>query len=491
MPPLERLKYFPGQRLDAVDLNLEANYELTVRRLLNQGLFTPGVVSGLEVKQASARQVNVLPGLALDIQGRELYVSDPLLLDLPNQKPAGGGDTYYLLITYDEQQVAASDGGCTASNGGKTFSRIRQVPYLAFTSDWPNPQLCSNNFRDLNCGTFLASVTLDDSCQLASIDTGLRQYSYPAHSSQVHEASYEGEKDIAPGESKRLFFHIRGGSPHGVTLHLRGAQFSRLWYTELGDHSHSFTAKANTLTGPSAVDISHAHDISGITDDITKNDENGHDGTHHHQILAHDNTFTGKGILTSTLVPPSDISHTHLSDVPPLPTGPPIPVGLALPSKIGYRDNNVGFDGRVDKPWISDSDHHHKIDISGQTTNSQSPVSSPNHAHSFDPSGATIGDTGVTDVAARAGLSYSTIADLQVKLNDVDITQNILDQIRWTSLGGPAFDTKTGTGGIDLLRLPLVKGQPKPPDLVPGPVHVLEFSVKSGGGKLLYNLYIE
>ena len=76
---------------------------------------------------------------------------------LRREKPAGGGDTYYLLITYDEQQIPASDGGCAPSNGTKNFSRVREVPYLAFTADWPNPKLRSCNFRDLNCGIFLAS----------------------------------------------------------------------------------------------------------------------------------------------------------------------------------------------------------------------------------------------------------------------------------------------------------------------------------------------
>ena len=51
MTAVERLHYYNGQRLDAADLGLEQHYHLAMRRLLNRGLFTPGVVDGLEVDQ--------------------------------------------------------------------------------------------------------------------------------------------------------------------------------------------------------------------------------------------------------------------------------------------------------------------------------------------------------------------------------------------------------------------------------------------------------
>ena len=482
MPPLERLHYYPGQRLDAVELNLEANYELTVRRLLNQGLFTPGVVSGLEVAKTGAREVTIAPGLALDVKGRELYLSDPLPLAVPNQKPAGGGDTYYLLITYDEQKVPASDGGCAPSNGSNTFSRIRETPFLAFTADWPNPKLCSDNLRDLNCGIFLASVTLDNNCQVASVDTGLREYSFPAHSSQVHEASYEGEKDIAPGEPKRLFFHIRGGSPHGVILHLRGAQFSRLWYTEMGDHSHTFTANAATTIGPSKVDIAHSHHILGTahTDDS---------GDHNHSLWSGNPAGFNVHELVAQRVPDTPLPYQD----------PP----------IAYYDHNLSPKGDPETSWVSPPtlvgstsrtgtatfvpNHHHTINLSNQTTTDQTPTTSAtDHTHSFDATAATIGHAGVSDVQSRTGSANSFITDLQVKLDNVDITANILKQLGWTSaLGGTNFNNDIGAAGIDLLRLPLMPGQSSLPDLNPKP-HILEFSINSGsGGKLLYNLYVE
>jgi hypothetical protein len=462
-PPLERLTYHPGQRLDAVDLNLEVAYELSVRRLLNQGLFSAGVVSGLEVTKSAPRQVLIATGLALDANGRELYLAATLALALPNHKPAGGGDAYYLVITYDETKVAAADTGCSAPDG-KAFSRIRETPQLAFTADWPNPKLCTDSFPDLNCGIVLATVTLDKSCQIASIDTGVRQYSFPTHSSQVHEASFEGEKDIAVGESKRLFFHVRGGAPSGVALFLRGAAFSKLFYTELGRHNHGLT---NVPTTPETapIDTTHTHDTVTV-------DSGDQSDKHHHTIhLAQRGTLPGIATFASGGAFDS-IINTHGT------------------TWIGDEANHDPNAKKTDDSWV-DALHHHSVPA--KTTTGSTRATAPQHEHTFA-AGITTLDAGAADVAARTAggdLAYSTIDALQVTLDNIDVTASILLQIGWTTpLGGTMFNSDQGTGGIDLLRLPPVTGQSPPPVINEGQ-HILEFSVATGGGKLLYNLYIE
>ena len=62
MNGLERLYYANGQRLAATELRLEQRYHIDVRRLLTRGLFTAGVVQGLEVTRATARSVTVAAG---------------------------------------------------------------------------------------------------------------------------------------------------------------------------------------------------------------------------------------------------------------------------------------------------------------------------------------------------------------------------------------------------------------------------------------------
>jgi hypothetical protein len=469
MPPLERLSYYPGQKLGAADLNLEASYEITVRRLLMQGLFTAGVVSGLEVTKNLPRQVSVAHGIALDVKGRELFLADSALVDVPNQKPAGGGDSYYLVITYDEKRVAATDSYCGEQSGG-ALSRIRQVPQLAFTADWPNPSLCTDALADMNCGIVLAIVTLDNSCQVATIDTGVRQYSFPVHSSQVHEASYEGEKDVTFAESKKLYFHVRGGSPHSVILYLRGERFSTLYYTELGRHKHSLTATTGTLTGaptPNSVSLSHQHNSTA------GNNRTGWAGVHNHGIWI----FT-----------PSTTSLTFET------------IGTYAAGGTGYWDHNISVTGASEASWIGPPtradgsgiparDHSHSIGAVSPAT------SAMNHTHAFASNMVEIGDFGVTDVAARGGAgeqAHQYISDLTISLDHQDITANVLMQVGWKGpLGSQAdFATDRGTGGIDLLRLPPIGGQ-QPPVIDEGP-HIIEFTVNSGsGGKLLYNLYIE
>ena len=467
MPQLERLTYYPGQRLDAVDLNLESGYELSVRRLLNQGLFSPGVVAGLEVTKSAARQVTVAPGLALDARGRELYLSDALPLAVPNQKPAGGGDSYYLVITYNETKVPASNGACGPSDGAKAYSHIREAPQLSFTADWPNPKLCSDTFPDLNCGIVLATVALDNSCQIASIDTGVRQYSFPTHSSQVHEAAFEGEKDVAPGEPKRLFFHVRGGAPSAVSLYLRGAPFSKRYYKELGQHTHGLT-NILTTNETAAINIDHTHD----TTKVTSGDQN---AIHHHRVhVANRGSHSWSGL------------------------GPALS-GQSFDSIVNtWGTDWIGDEALHDPAAKKDEDKSvfapHQHDVPSAVTTASSKANAPQHQHTF---GAGVADlaSGATDVVARTkdgALAYTTIGDLQVKLDNIDITESILRQIGWTApLGGTTFNSDAGTGGVDLLRLPPVAGQPAPPVINEGQ-HILEFVINSGsGGKLLYNLYVE
>ena len=98
---VERLHYFNGRRLEAADLELEQRYHMDMRRLLNRELFTPGVVSGLEVAQALAEdgkpsktKVRVADGLALDPLGRELVVAER---DPRRSRPAADDGTRRLL----------------------------------------------------------------------------------------------------------------------------------------------------------------------------------------------------------------------------------------------------------------------------------------------------------------------------------------------------------------------------------------------------------
>jgi len=114
MDTVERLGYANGQRLEAVDLRLEQQYHIHLRRLLNSGLFTPGVVNGLEVDTVPSqpRQVRVRAGLALDPAGREIVLGAETIVEVPNLRPVDNPLGYFLVIRYAEEPVPATDPWC-------------------------------------------------------------------------------------------------------------------------------------------------------------------------------------------------------------------------------------------------------------------------------------------------------------------------------------------------------------------------------------------
>jgi hypothetical protein len=92
-----RNRYFYGKLLDVHQLEMEQEYFIAKRQLLNRLVTGPGVVCGLRVELTSdLRGVRVRPGLAIDRCGREIIVaSQSQRVDLPELPP------------YSEQQAEA------------------------------------------------------------------------------------------------------------------------------------------------------------------------------------------------------------------------------------------------------------------------------------------------------------------------------------------------------------------------------------------------
>lgn len=80
---VKRVHYFDGKLLGIDDLRDEQEYYIGKRRLHNRALHGPGVVEGLAVRlQADTTPPTVLvePGFALDPQGREIVLAEPLAI---------------------------------------------------------------------------------------------------------------------------------------------------------------------------------------------------------------------------------------------------------------------------------------------------------------------------------------------------------------------------------------------------------------------------
>lgn len=437
MNTIERLHYFDGMRLDAAELRVEQRYHMYLRRLINRSFFSPGAVNGLEVEIADPHRVTVYPGLAIDPRGRELVVMDAQSLAVPNRPPVNaslGG--YYLTIRYGEERVPGAFDGCRRGSGPDQPSRIREVPVIGWSEDWPNHALCGKG-HPADCQVVLALVQLDASCAIGGLNTDVRQSSEAVVPGPTPAYALEGERDVTASTPAAVHFHVRSGRPQEVVLYLYGLPFTTHYYTELGGHQHGLSAAvAATVPMPA-----HVHEAGQLLAKAP--------GAHSHQVSVLDNVLDDLG-------QPDQISNVPLSNV----------------SNATYRTGTPPYIG-------NGGDHTHSL--SGETG---FPGAAPAGTHSHPLLNPTD-RAGTSDVDAREGApGYGYLSDLHVWLDGTDITNLIVGRLGWAKLGdGTATSPLAhGTGAVDLVGLGLNVGHGE---------HKLEFKVAAGGGKVAYNLYVQ
>lgn len=118
LPSLERPAFFDGQRLAAEDFVAMSVHPRAVRWAHNRTLHGWGIGSGLDVAGARGeRSVRVSPGYAIDCRGRDLVLSEPFTLTVPQV----AAKTHYLLtVSYLEDgdlPVAESRAGVCLPGG--------------------------------------------------------------------------------------------------------------------------------------------------------------------------------------------------------------------------------------------------------------------------------------------------------------------------------------------------------------------------------------
>jgi hypothetical protein len=79
--PVRRVHYFQSQVLRSEDFEADQNYHREMRYLHNR-LSGYGIASGLTVSPVGKSSVLVSPGVAIDIQGREIVLAEEVHLDL-------------------------------------------------------------------------------------------------------------------------------------------------------------------------------------------------------------------------------------------------------------------------------------------------------------------------------------------------------------------------------------------------------------------------
>lgn len=461
-PVRERLNYFNGQRLTASDLRTEQGHHVGMRRVLNRSLYTQGIVVGLDVERAPAdaadptwkHKVLVRRGLAFDHLGREIFVPEDVLVLVMGAPSTTPGVVFgnLLAVSYREHRrhpvrercaVVTPYKPCSGDMPWGAPSRIVADWEFSFIDSWP-PE---------DSGLIvLAQVELNAQCEVVRVIPGVRRYAIPTKPQTVRAMALEGEKDIDGSNPKVLYFHLEGGFPNAATLHLRSRLFSTLHYTEMARHTHDLHA----AVAPHPAIDAHKHSLGEITTEQGLDPEQMEFESWCH--FGEDDDYVVRLWEPATKAN-GDAGHVKHN--------------LSQLSQF-----------RAINSW-----HTHKIPA-GQETHLAGAI--PERAHLFtsldaDPTGHQPG--------LRAGAAYTYFGDLQVKLNGLSITAHILEQLKANGPNWPVLKlgqdgnaahllVTTGTGPIDLLRIPGV-------DLAPNQEHVLEFIPNSGGGQLHYNLYVE
>jgi len=168
---LERVKYFPRQLLTADDMKADQEYVRNKLRRHNRYLHGWGSVCGLEVAAATEElpwRVKITEGYALGPYGNEIYVREPVFLDLARCGPStitdpcdpdflrtpglSTGEQLFVAIKYAEclaKPVRAMPTGCGCEEEACEYSRIRDSFQIECLTELPpshepppGPMLC-------------------------------------------------------------------------------------------------------------------------------------------------------------------------------------------------------------------------------------------------------------------------------------------------------------------------------------------------------------
>jgi len=169
---IDRVRYYDGEFLRAFDFNDEQTYHMEMRRRLNRYLHVPGIARGLELQYSNdggVGQVSILPGLAIDAFGREIYVFAPYTLgnaDVTANRLTN--DTYDVWLRYSRipgTPPAAGYGVCNLANQYTRWTESFKIVLLKSPSNpFKPPQLADEDLDDPmldGVGVLLGSVSVD------------------------------------------------------------------------------------------------------------------------------------------------------------------------------------------------------------------------------------------------------------------------------------------------------------------------------------------
>jgi hypothetical protein len=136
----KRINFFNGFFTSAEDWTAAEKYHNDKRRLHNQYLHTPGIVRGCldsfgVTVSEGGKTLEIGPGLAIDGEGRELYLptAQRLSFDVQQYKSAA---IVYLTIRYHEEPIDNRTNDTNPTLSGHAF--FREWPEISMTTDKPD-----------------------------------------------------------------------------------------------------------------------------------------------------------------------------------------------------------------------------------------------------------------------------------------------------------------------------------------------------------------
>ncbi len=132
---IERLQFFNGQRLFATDLQGLEAFNREMRWLHNRSLHQAGIGNGFAVVgKKGDREVTIMPGYAIDADGREIVLTTTHIEPVPPVANDGTGKPvlYDLAVSYPDddelEEVETRDGVCLP----RGVVRLREQPVFCW-----------------------------------------------------------------------------------------------------------------------------------------------------------------------------------------------------------------------------------------------------------------------------------------------------------------------------------------------------------------------
>ncbi len=142
---IERLPcYYDGEFLRAFDWTVEQTYQIQMRRRLHLAMGRWGIVEGLDLAtdtEGSASTFAINPGVAVDPEGREIFVFNAYQLDdtLLQANLIRSAGYYQLLLQYQLTPNTPPSAGYGECNGGNQYTRWQEGFTVILSNTWTQP----------------------------------------------------------------------------------------------------------------------------------------------------------------------------------------------------------------------------------------------------------------------------------------------------------------------------------------------------------------